>query len=299
MLLHVRFTIASLFVVFFKVRCLTVPMEGSIRTFDGLRLFYRQWEVPHPKAACLVIHGLAEHSGRYATLAQTLVSHSFAVWAMDHRGHGRSEGRRGDCRSLAEFVQDLHQLVQEVQANFQKVPRVLIGHSLGGLIALAYAVEHPLAVQAVAVSSPALRLAQAPSKAKVYIAKGLAHLLPTTPIPNGVNPQHLSHDPQVVEAYEKDPLVHRVLTARCAVALQRAMQEAPRLAVKLKVPCLILQAGSDLVCDPQESASFAKNVQNATVSFRRYEGLYHELFNEPQRGEIMEELCSWIKQNVR
>lgn len=260
-----------------------------------IKLFTRKWDLPNPKAVCLLLHGLAEHSGRHETLAQDLARRNFAVWAMDHRGHGRSEGPRGDCRSIQDFVEDLHRVVEEVRAATPRLARILIGHSLGGLIAVEYAVLHPDSVKAVAISSPAFKLAKEPPGIKIYLAKGLSRLLPATPIPNGVNPRYLSRDPQVVEQYEKDPLVHRVLTARCAVALRAAMAEVPRLARELRVPCLVLQAGSDSICDPEAAAEFSRQARAAPATFRRYEGFYHELFNEPERARVVEELCAWIE----
>lgn len=273
--------------------------EGALLGSDGIRLFYRRWEVPAPRAVCLLVHGLGEHGGRYEGVAKALTDHGFSAWANDHRGHGRSEGPRGDCRSLADFTVDLHRIIEQIRGEEPAAPLVLIGHSLGGLIALAYASEHPGSIQAVAVSSPALKLAQEPPKAKWLIAQGLSRILPQTPIPNEIDPHRLCRDTQVVEAYQTDPLVHRVMTARCAVALRHAMEESPALAKRLRIPCLILQAGSDFICDPKGADLFASEVTGAPVTFRRYEGMYHELFNEPERAEVLEELCRWLNEVAR
>ncbi|MBI3333559.1 MAG: lysophospholipase [Candidatus Omnitrophica bacterium] len=265
-----------------------------MRGRDGIELFSRRWEAASPRAVCLLVHGLGEHSGRYEDLAQDLTRRGLSVWAMDHRGHGCSQGRRGDCRGLADFVEDLDRLVEELKGQKPALPRILIGHSLGGLIALAYAVRHPAAARALALSSPAFRLAQDPPPLKVGLAEALARLLPLTPIPNGLDPRYISRDPRVVEAYQRDPLVHRVLTARCAVALREAMTDSPKLAEGLKIPCLILQAGSDRICDPEAAERFSRAAKDSLVTFRRYEGLYHELFNEPERARVVEDLVRWI-----
>ena len=276
-----------------------VISEDFLQTEQGLRLFYRRWEPPKPpQAACIVVHGLGEHGGRYEALAQALNSRALTVWAMDHRGHGRSDGRRGDCCSIHDFAGDLHLLIQKVRSAAPQLPRVLIGHSLGGLVSVVCAAQHPGAVHAVALSSPAFKLTQDPPRFKVALAEGLARLLPRTPIPNGINPEWLSRDPEIVQRYKSDPLVHRALTARCAVALRQAMAESLALARELKIPCLILQAGSDRICDPGASAEFAKAAPDSLVRFQRYDGFYHELFNEPEKGRVMNDLIGWIQETL-
>ncbi len=274
------------------------PTEGFLRAGEGLRLFWRGWEAQNPRAVGLLAHGLGEHSGRYEALAQWSSRNAVSLFAIDHRGHGRSGGQRGDLRSLAEVVEDLHRLVEEAKRQNPKLPRVLIGHSLGGLIALNYAARHPEGINGVAVSSPALRLARPAPSLKVAMAHALARLLPRTPIPNGVNPADLSRDPQVAQRYEADPLVHRVITARTAITLKKAMEESIALAPKLKIPCLILVGGADKVCDPQAAYEFSQHVDSTLVRFRRYEGLYHELFNEPEREEVLADLLGWMKEVV-
>ena len=269
--------------------------EGHLVSPDGLKLFYRRWDTPQPRAVCLLVHGLAEHSGRYLTLAQALAGRRICVWALDHRGHGRSEGQRGDCRSLQEFVQDIRQLSLQAHAANPSLPLILIGHSLGGLIALTFAATYPDQTRAVAVSSPALKLAHETSPLKVAWVTGIARIAPTASFQNGVNSRMLCHDPQVVEAYIQDPLVHHVISARCAVALRQAMQQSMQLAAQLKTPCLILQAGADEICDPETAEAFSKQAKDSLVQFRRYEGLYHELFNEPQRLQILSDLWAWLE----
>ena len=270
------------------------PAGSFIQAADGLQIFTRRWEAAQPKAACVVIHGLGEHSGRYEALAHDLNRRSFSVWALDHRGHGRSQGRRGDCVSIGEYTADMDLLVDKVRETAPTLPRILLGHSLGGLLALRYAAEYPEKIKAVAISSPALRLALKLPRIKVAITEWLARVAPATPVPNGVNPRLLCHDPEVAERYRSDPLVHRVITARCAILLREAMRESRALADRLRIPCLILQAGSDAVCDPEAAGEFAEAVPNRLVEYHRYEGLYHEIFNEPERDRVIDDLCRWM-----
>lgn len=255
---------------------------------------YRRWEPPVPKTLCLLVHGLAEHSGRYDFTARFLASRGHSVWMLDNRGHGQSEGLRGDCRSLDDFVEDLGLLQRLARTSGAGLPLCLVGHSLGGLIALTYAARHPGEIRAVAVSSPALKLAHETPAWKIALVTAASRVFPTAPFQNGVNPKVLCHDPAVVEAYEKDPLVHHRITARCAVSLRRSMRESLGLAEKLKIPCLILQAGEDAVCDPERAAEFSRRGNGDGITFRRYDGLYHELFNEPQREQVLGDLCRWL-----
>ena len=268
--------------------------EGFFEAHDGLKLFYRRWDVPRPRGVCLLVHGLAEHSGRYGHVAARLARRDLSVWSMDHRGHGRSEGVRGDCRSLREFVEDLHLLKSRAADVLPDVPLLLIGHSLGGLIALTYATDHPKEVRAVAVSSPALKLAHETPDWKVALVTATSKIAPLAPFQNGVNPTDLCRDPQVVEAYRKDPLIHNVLTARCALALRAALANSLELAGQLHLPCLILQSGTDQVCDPKTAEEFSRRANGSPLSLYRYDGMYHELFNEPERGRVIEDLCQWL-----
>jgi len=273
--------------------------EGFFNAHDGLRLFYRRWDIPQPRAVCLLVHGVAEHGGRYGHLAARLTRHGFSVWIMDHRGHGRSEGARGDCRSLQEFVEDLHLLKLRAGEALPGVPVLLVGHSLGGLIALTYAAEHPGEIRAVAASSPALKLTHETPAWKVALVTATSKVAPLAPFQNGVNPAKLCRDPQVVEQYRKDPLIHSVLTARCALALQDALANSLELAGRLRVPCLILQSGTDEVCDPKTALEFSRRGNGSPLSLYRYDGMYHELFNEPERGRVIEDLCRWLDSVLR
>ena len=269
--------------------------EGFLAASDGTRLFYRRWQTESaPRATCLLVHGLSEHSGRYSHLARHLAGLRFSVWAMDNRGHGRSGGKRGDCRGVDQLAEDLHRLAEEAGREEPGLPRLMVGHSLGGLIALTYAVRHPREIRAVAVSSPALRLTHPTDPVTVFLVTSVAKLLPTAPFRSGINPRMLSHDAAVVEEYLRDPLVHHVLTARCALALRDAMRDAMRLAAELKIPCLILQAGADEVCEPAAAEAFARATANGLVTFRRYDGFYHEIFNEVERQRPIEDLCQWL-----
>lgn len=273
--------------------------QGFLTAGDGTRLFTRNWDSFQPKAHAIVVHGIGEHSGRYEWLAQSLAQRHWVVWALDHRGHGRSGGGRGDCAGLESLIGDLDRLVDLQAETAGHLPCLMVGHSLGGLIALTYAARYPEKIKAVAVSSPALKLTHPPSPLKTAVVTAVSKILPGWPFPNGVNPKNLCHDPAVVDAYERDPLVHRVIRARCAVSLNRAMKESLSLADRLKIPCLILQAGADEVCDPLAVEAFAQRARKSPTTFRSYPDLYHELFNEPQKEQVLADLLAWAEEALR
>ena len=267
--------------------------EGFLSSSDGLQLFYRRWDAPQqPRAHLILIHGISEHSQRYEDLAHRLVDRGYAVWAMDHRGHGHSQGRTCDCTSMQQFVQDIHQFLQQIPSS---IPRFLIGHSLGGLIGFLYAIRYPENIRGIVLSSPAFELAHPPSRLKVLLVETLAKIAPTFQVPNGLDPSVLCRDPHVVEAYRRDGRIHRTLTARCAIALRETLAQVPNLLVQLKVPCLLLQAGNDQVCDAKAAANFARVAPQNLVTFHLYEGYSHELFNEPGKERVIEDLCQWLE----
>ena len=273
--------------------------EGFFAAHDGLKLFYRRWDAARPRGICLLAHGLAEHSGRYRYLAETLARRGLSVWAPDHRGHGRSEGLRGDCSSLSDFVEDLRRLGAQARGQLPGLPLLLIGHSLGGLIVLTCAAQYPDEIRAVAASSPALKLTHETPPWTVALVTAISRIFPTAPFRNGINPEALCRDPAVVEAYRKDPLIHDILTARCAVALRQAMRRSFELAGKLKMPCLILQADQDAICSAEAAVEFHRRMNGSGATLRRYEQAYHELFNEPQKERVIEDLCAWIEGVLR
>jgi alpha-beta hydrolase superfamily lysophospholipase len=275
-----------------------MPVETFLTSDDGIRLFVRRWNASRPKAACVLVHGIAEHIGRYEGLALSLNARGYSAVGMDHRGHGRSEGTRCDCSSLEDYTKDLAKLIAQTRAENPSLKLILVGHSLGGLIALAYASQHPEGLRGLAVSSPAIRLAFHVPKLKVAVAETLDRVLPAVHIPNGVDPSFLSRDPEVISAYKRDPLIDRSITARCAVTLRDAMAGALSYAPKIRIPCLILQAGEDRICDPDAAAEFAGKMRADLVLFKRYDGFYHELFNEPEKDRVIGDLTAWADRLV-
>ncbi len=272
---------------------MTQTDENFLRSADGLRLFFRYWPAQEtPRFVALIAHGMAEHSGRYEDLAGILSAHGASVWAIDHRGHGHSEGRRGDFRSFQDYLDDFDLLTERARAKNPGLPVVLIGHSLGGLIALAYAAQRGEKLAAVVASAPALELVQKIPALKVRLAEILSKIAPATHLPNGVIPGFLSHDPTVVNEYKTDPLIFSVITARAAVALRKTLAHSASYAAQITIPCLILQGEADPICSAHASQQFASHCKQAV--YRGYPGFFHEIFNETGRQKVFDDLIAWI-----
>lgn len=269
--------------------------EGTLVGAGSVSLWYWAQVVDHARAQCLLVHGLGEHSGRYRHVAEALNRAGFSAWALDYRGHGRAGGRRGHCGGFHELLDDVDRVVARMRTEAPDLPMVLIGHSLGGLIVLAYALEHPRVIKAVVASSPALDLATLPPWYKRIIAYVLGQLCPTLAVPNGVHPEWLSHDPAIVQAYHADPLIHRVVTLGGYRAVRRTMASARACAGQLTVPCLLLQAGDDRVVSRSASRSFAARMSGQGSEFQIYDGWFHELFNEPGRQQVFDAIRHWLE----
>lgn len=274
------------------------PGEGSAWTFrgaDGLLLHARGWEVAEPRAALLVAHGLGEHGGRYATLAADLGAHGISVFAPDHRGHGRSPGTRGYVRRFAELVDDFEAFRRHVTARLPPgLPVFLLGHSLGGLVAIRHLQEHPDAPYAGAVlSAPLLGVALRPPAWKAALAGVLSRLAPGLRLSNEVDPADLSRDEAVVAAYRADPLVHPWITPRLYTGIARAMARATERRDRIRVPLLFVLPGDDRIVLSAAAEAFAKGL-TGEVEVRRYPGFRHESLNELGRESVVAGMAVWM-----
>jgi acylglycerol lipase len=273
-----------------------IHKEGDFAGHGGLRLYWQAW-LPEGevRAVILVAHGYGEHGGRYGNLVEEVVPRGFALYALDHRGHGRSEGPRGHVGRFAEFVSDLHALRVRVEEEQRRKPLFLLGHSMGGLIAVRYLLSHASGVAGTVLSSPALGIANEPSRALQWIARILSWIAPRTSFQGNVVPEFLSRDPSVGSAYAADPLVHRRATARFFTEFKWAMRNAHERAAEIVLPILVLQAGDDRLVDARATESFAHKLGSAMNAFQLYTGFFHELFNETERERVFADLECWLE----
>ncbi|HET9985521.1 MAG TPA: alpha/beta hydrolase [Longimicrobiales bacterium] len=274
--------------------------HGYLVGVGRLRIHYRAWEVQTPRAAIVVVHGLGEHSGRYDEFASAMAGYGFSSYALDLRGHGSSEGRRGHVARFEILLQELDRFRREVQGLVDpSCPLFLLGHSMGGLVVLRYLEEYDSPYRGAIVVSPWLATALPAPRWKIALSGFCSRFLPALPFSTKVRGKDVSHDQAVVEAYDSDPLVHDTITPRLFAEAETAMALVFQRAERLRVPLLFLLAGDDHVVDTQRSLAFARSLPAHDVTVRIYPGLYHEVLNELDRHAVRAELRDWLVKHLR
>lgn len=267
----------------------------------GVRLHYRCWDVPSPRAVAMIAHGLGEHCGRYKTLAQDLTRAGISAYALDHRGHGRSDGRRGHVRRFSHYIHDLEKFRRRVAGSVgPDVPLIVVGHSLGGLIVARYLQEFPaVPVRGAILSAPAFGVALEVPRWKSQLARVLYYAVPALPMSTGLDPQLLSHDREVVVAYERDTLVHDRITPRLYGELEEEIEAAFEKAPRIRVPVLMLIPSADRIARPDRMQAFAARIRGGRrVTVETYPGFYHEVLNETDRSRVAADVLGWIERRL-
>lgn len=260
---------------------------------DGARLALRREPATGVRRAALIlVHGFGEHSGRYAHVAQWFAARGVAVYALDQRGHGRSPGPRGHIARFAQYLSDVVALRKQVTSEAPG-PLLLLGHSFGGLVVLRYLESAPAGVTGAIVSSPFLAVAFKVPAWKALLGKALADVLPSLPFPTGINPDHLSHDAAVVRAAVADPLCHTVMTPRAYREIMAAQQHALAERERIAVPLFFGIAGDDRLVARLETQRFAGSL-TGDVTVRVYDGMFHEILNEPDRDAVFADIAPWL-----
>ncbi|HPE11615.1 MAG: lysophospholipase [Actinobacteria bacterium] len=270
--------------------------ETTHMTSGGAELYRQTWRPDDaPRAVLVLIHGLGEHSGRYGHLAQRFTDAGFAVFAMDLRGHGKSSGGRGDLR-INDAVSDVADLVADASSEYPGLPVFLYGHSLGGLISMTYAVQRQPDITGLVASAPALDSELREQKVKFAMANLLGGLLPSIAIPTGLDADGVSRDPEVVAAYNADPLVHDKGSFALAKQTFSAM-DAMMAQTGFPVPLLIIHGTADRLTVPSASKVFTDQV-TGEVTLIEYEGMYHEPHNEPEQAEVFADVLEWLEPRI-
>lgn len=265
----------------------------SFQTSDGLTLFARQWLPPqNVRAVIVLVHGLGEHSGRYAHVATRLSKEDLAMMTFDLRGHGRSEGKRGDAPSFDAYMQDLGEFQKLVERRFETAPCFFYGHSMGGLLLLNYLIRNQPPIRGAVVSAAGLHTPLTKQKAKLALVKRLSGWFPQLALPSGLDANAISRDQEVVQRYKTDPLVHGWVTLRMAQATIPAIDFVFQHADEIKVPLLILHGTADQLTYPSGSEELAQRVPRAKLVL--FEGLAHELHNEPEKEQVFQTVLKWI-----
>ncbi len=276
----------------------SAPGEGWIQTAEGPRLFTRAWVDDPGAPAVAIVHGLGDHSGRWERVGRTLQSRGFAAYALDLPGHGRSEGSRGHVRSWEDYRAALTSWMEALRQGGRRRRWALLGHSLGGLIALDWASRDPGLVDALVLSAPPFELSLHPAAIKVHAARLIGLLWPRFTQSNQIPPSLLSHDPEVIRAHRADPLVHFRISARLFLELKRMRRELAGAAAATTIPTLVVQGGADPVTSSAGSAAWARSGQDGIITYREYPGLFHEVLNEREGAAILDEIIAWLAKNL-
>ncbi|HSG80627.1 MAG TPA: lysophospholipase [Gemmatimonadota bacterium] len=274
--------------------------HGYLSGLGSIRLHYRCWDVPSARAVVVIAHGLGEHSGRYQELAQDLARAGISTYAVDHRGHGRSDGRLGHVRRFSRYLHDFERFRRRVVSSVRPdLPLIFLGHSLGGLILIRYLQEYPaVSARGAILSSPALGVALDVPRWKAQVARALYYLVPALPMSTGLQPRYLSHDSQIIEAYERDPLVHDRITPRLYGEMEKEFEVAFSKARQLRLPVLMLVPSDDRITRPDQMQRFAATAGRARVQVVTLPGLYHEALNETTRASVVADVLGWIERRI-
>jgi len=246
----------------------------------------------------LFLHGFGEHSGRYESVARWFAERGRRVHAYDQLGHGLSSGRRGHVTRFDDYLDDLEFMLEHVASDPNRPLPILVGHSLGGLIAATLACERTPKISQLVLSGPALELGPDISRFRMAAARILRRVVPGFSMEAGLDPNALSRDPEVVRGYQVDPLVHGRMSAALAAGMLERVVTTAASADQVEVPILLLHGEEDVLCPVASSRAFFKGLDPSIAvrsEIKTYPGLRHEIFNEPERDQVYQDLFDWVK----
>lgn len=277
------------------VRTVAPSVAHSVE--GGLR--YRHWPTEQePKAVVQILHGLGEHSGRYEHVARHLNRAGYAVFCHDHLGHGESPGKRAFVRHFDDYSPGIDDIRQLITAEYPSLPCVLLGHSMGGLLAAATVLRQPTHYLSMVLSGPAFATPVPPPALLQWLVRILARIAPGLGV-LALDPNAVSRDPRVVDHYRADPLVHHgKVTAGLALALFSTMAEVLERAHEVQLPLLVMHGSADALTDPEGSRMFVERVGSGDKTLTLWPGLYHEIFNEPESEAVLAAMTNWLNERI-
>jgi len=274
-------------------------VEGYFKAVRDSKIYYQAW-LPDGavKAAVLIVHGLGEHSGRYENVVGQLVPQGYAVYGFDLYGHGKSDGPREFVKSMADYFETITHYKNMIKEWQPDKPLFILGHSMGGLLVPNYLLDHAEDFRGALISAPAILVPPGITKAVVAAGKVLSFLAPKAGVMQ-LDANGVSKDPEVVQAYVNDPLVcHGKTSARLSAEMLDAMMRVNKEMGEITLPVLILQGGKDTMADPKGAEKLYQNVSSEDKTLKVYEGLYHEVFNEPERAQVLADVQAWLDAHI-
>jgi acylglycerol lipase len=273
--------------------------EGFFKGVRGANIYFQSWlREGEPRAALLIVHGLAEHSGRYTNVVNYFVPLGYAVYGIDHFGHGKSDGRRVYIKQFGDYTNTLKVYFDMIRGWQPDKPIFLVGHSMGGLISAMYLLDHQAELAGAVLSGPAVKIPSHVTPPILFVGKMLSALIPKFGL-LALSADGVSRDPAVVQAYVSDPLVHRgKATARLAAEMLKAMQTISGPATRITLPIMIVQGSADKLVNPAGARMLYDAVSSADKEIRIYDGFYHEVFNEPEHDKVLRDVEIWLEAHL-
>ena len=273
-------------------------IEFTRQSPDKLQFYFQGWEPEASlRAVVCLVHGLGEHTGRYAHVAAALNAAGYAVLGFDLRGHGKSEGLRGHTPSYDALMDDIGRLLDEVAQRYPGKPRFLYGHSLGGNLVLNYTLKRKPQLAGVVATSPLIRTTNPAPAVKITLGKLMYKLRPGMTMANGIPLDSLAHDPEVGRTYANDPLVHNKISARLALDMLQAGEWALAHAAEFPAPLLLVHGSADEITSAAATQEFAGKVRG-DCTLKLWEGFYHETHNEPEKAEVLRFMVDWLRSHT-
>jgi Lysophospholipase len=267
--------------------------ESYITASDGLRLYIRSWGcAQEARAVVVLLHGVGEHCQRYDHVAERFCERGFRVLGYDRRGHGRSDGRQGVIGSVDQLVADFSQVIALARTENPGLPVFLYGHSMGALGVLYYSLREKPRVKGIIATSPPLDT-RTMTKSQKLLVRVLDPILPNLTVPSGLEQAAISRDSTVIQAYKEDPLVHDKVSVRLGAYLNSAPDYVLEHANEWTLPLYLAHGTADRICPISGSDTFASKVQTP-ITYQRWEGLYHETHNEPEKERVIGTMLDWI-----
>lgn len=272
--------------------------EGTFEGAGGLELYYQTWRAEKKSLAVLaIIHGFGEHSGRYTNVVNHLIPKGYAVFGFDLRGHGRSPGQRGHINSWDEYREDVRAFLQMTSQREPNQPVFMLGHSMGALIALDYVLRDSAGLRGAIISGAPLEPVGVAKPFLVMLARALSRVWPRFSLPLGLDAKGISRDPDVVKAYEADPLVHGKTTVRWGTEILQTIEWAKAHAAEVNIPILLIHGGSDPLNSPDGTRNFFEKVISPDKEMKVYPGSYHEAHNDLGYGQVMNDIAQWLERH--
>ncbi len=272
--------------------------EFNWRTTDGLKIYATIWKPEQEVTGVIcLVHGMGEHCSRYKHVAEFFTSKGYAIIANDHRGHGRSEGKRGHTPSFDRLLNEVGRLIEEADIRFPDQPIFVYGHSMGGNLVLNHLFRKKPNVKGVIVSGPWIRLAFEPNKVLIMLGKLSRKLAPSFSQSSNLNASHISRDAKEVEKYKNDPLNHDKISSEMGMCLLDSGEWLLRENKSTSTPLLVMHGSADQITSHDASKEFCKNL-SGDVSFKSWEGFYHEIHNEEEKLDVFNYTLDWMKTKV-